>query len=191
MSSTKQERGRALFWRSRIFKRSRPFVRPLDPQKDAWVLWAAYDLNSFPNFPKGMKKDDFFKCVKSFVENKSSVLLVEDNHKYFRDKKGPVAMVSVDNYGWRIEPQIDFFFWASKRNRLRAAASFLHMTRNSRQIGVCVVRASEKDVQFCEHLRGYDLLYPCGKIPNGTPDGDELLFYVRGKRGQDEKRKAA
>lgn len=190
MNSTKAERGRALFWRSRIFRRSRPFVRPLDIEKDAWVLWAAYDLGSFPALPKNMKKDEFFKCVASFASSKGSVLIVDDDHPRFRDRRGPVAIISVDNYGWRIEPQIDFFFWASKRNRLRAAAAFLHMTRHSRDVGVCVVRVTDKDVPLCEHLRGYDLLYPCGKIPNGDPRGDESLFYLKGKRSVEE-RKAA
>ena len=193
--STKQERGRALFWRSRIFRKSKPFIRPLDLEKDAWVLWAAYDLDSFPSLPKGMKKTEFFDCVKAFVSTKlasgASANLIEDDHSRFREKRGPVALVWVDNYGWRVEPQIEFLFWASKRNRLRAAASFLHMTRNSRQVGVCVVRVSEKDVSFCEHLRGYDLLYPCGKIPGGVPDGDESLFYVKGKRSVEVERKAA
>lgn len=154
------------------------------------MLWAAYDLGSFPGLPKEMKKDEFFKCLAAFVSRRDSVLMVEDDHQRFREKRGPVAMISIDNYGWRIEPQIDFFFWASKRNRLRAAAAFLHMTRHSRDVGVCVVRSSERDAIFCEHLRGYDLLYPCGKIPNGTPNGDELLFYLKGKRSAEE-RKAA
>jgi hypothetical protein len=179
-----------LSWRSRIFRKSRPFIRPLDIEKDAWVLWAAYDLGSFPSLPKEMKKDEFFSCLASFAGKRDSILMVEDDHRRFRDKRGPVAMISVDNYGWRIEPQIDFFFWASKRNRLRAAASFLQMTRHSREVGVCVVRVNDRDSLFCEHLRGYDLLFPCGKIPYGSPDGDESLFYLKGKKTSEE-RKAA
>jgi len=138
-----------------------------------------------------MKREEFFKCVRAFVNTKSAVNMIEDEHKYFRDKKGPVAMVSVDNYGWKIEPSIDFFFWASKRNRLRACAAYLQMVRYSKDFGVCVVRAGDGDVMLCEHLRGYDLLFPCGKIPCGRPDGDEHLFYVKCKARAEEERKAA
>jgi hypothetical protein len=102
----------------------------------------------------------------------------------FKDKVGPVALVSIDNYGWRIEPQFDFFFWATKRMRLRAAVSFFQMVRHAKEVGVCVFKAAEKDVVFCDHLRRYELLLPCGKVPFGRPDGDEHLFYVKGRKGE-------
>src|SRR3977135_657450 len=129
--------------------------------KDAWVLWAAYDLKSFPALKEGMKPDEFFAVLRAFVAGKSSTLLIEDDHKYFREKRGPVAMVSIDNYGWRVEPQFDFFFWATKRCRLRGAVAFFHMTKHAKEVGVCLQRVADKDVAFAEHLRKYDLLFPC------------------------------
>lgn len=176
--------------RERLFRRSRPHVRPFDVEKDAWVLWAAYDLGSFPNLPQGMKRDDFMAYVLAFASAKASVLMIEDdtsvapNKAAFKQKVGPVAMVSIDNYGgWRVEPQFEFFFWATPRMRLAAVVAFLQMVRYAKNIGVCVLRVAEKDVAFCEHVvERYDLLRPAGKIPNAGPHGADHLFYVKGRR---------
>lgn len=167
--------------RERLFKRSNPRVRPIDLAKDAWVLWGAYDLGSFTNLKKGLTQEEFFVFLRAFLSAKSSVLLIEEDHKYFREKRGPVALVSIDNYGWRIEPQFDFFFWATPRHRLAAVVSFLNMVRYSKDVGVCVVRAHEKDRDFCEHLYKYDLLRPVGKIPNAGPHGAEYLYCLAGR----------
>ncbi len=167
--------------RERVLKRDEPRVRPLE-QGDAWVLWAAYDLGSFPALPKGLKPGELFERLQAWVQRHSSVVVIEANHKYFKAKRGPVAMVTIDNFGWQIEPQIDFFFWATKRQRLAAVVAFLHMVRWSKDVGCCVVRVADKDVGFCEHLYKYDLLRPLGKLPNARDDGSEHVFYLKGRR---------
>jgi len=175
--------------RERLYRYTHPFIRPFDLAKDAWVMWAAYDLNSFPSIPKNehLSKEDrrseFFRILQAFAAHKSSALIVEQDHKYFRDRRGPVAVIWLDNYGWRIEPQVDFFFWASKRNRLAAVVSFLQMVRYSRDVGVCVVRTERKGVNFCDHvMEDYDLLRPYGQIPNAGPHGKDYLYGVIGRR---------
>lgn len=173
--------------RERLLKREAPRVRPIE-KKDAWVLYAAYDLGSFPALPKGLKPRDLFACVAEWAKRHSSLLIIEANHKYFREKRGPVALVTIDNFGWQIEPQIDYFFWTTKRQRLAAAVSFLHMVRYSRDVGVCVVRVADKDVAFCEHLYEYDLLRLCGKLPNASPDGTQNIFYLKGRRQRDQEK---
>jgi hypothetical protein len=179
--------------RERLFKRSNPRIRQLDMARDAWVLWAAYDLASFPTLKAEPTKEGVFKNQEQFFEyfrafslTKSSLLVVDQDHKFFRDKRGPVALISLDNYGgWRIEPQFEFFHWATKRQRLACVVSFLQMVRYSRDVGVCVVRVNDADVPLCEHIiERYDLLRPCGKIPNASADGTQHLFYVKGRRQQ-------
>ncbi len=159
-----------------------PRVRPFEWGRDANWLWGAYDLESFEKMPKGLKPEQFALLLRRHIAAKSSCLMVDEDHKYFRDKRGPVAMISVENYGWKIEPQIDFFHWATKRQRLAAVVSFLQMVRYSKDVGVCVVRVGDKDVHFCEHLYKYDLLKLSGKLPNARPDGTETVFYIRGRR---------
>jgi hypothetical protein len=180
--------------RERLFKRTNPRVRPLDLEKDAWVLWAAYDLGSFsvlkpdPHKPGVFKEPaEFMDYFVRFASDKASVLMVEEDHKFFREKRGPVALVSIDNYGegWRVEPQFDFFHWATPRQRLASVISFLQMVRYSKQVGVCVVRVWQKDALFCDHVvKAYDLLRPVGRIPNAGPSGAEYLYCAKGRREQ-------
>lgn len=169
--------------RERLYRYTHPYIRPLDLAKDAWILWAAYDLGSFPVLKKGMKPEEFFTLLRTFLSAKSSALIVDEDHKYFRDKRGPVAIVWIDNYGWRIEPQVDFFLWAKARNRIAAIVSFLQMARYAKEVGVCVVRVAQKDVALCDHvMENYDLLRPYGQIPNAGPYGKDYLYGTVGRR---------
>lgn len=168
--------------RERLLRYTNPFVRPFEWERDSWTLWGAYDMGSFPSMPKDLPKEVFAQLLRRHIAGKSQCLLVEEDHKYFRDKRGPVALISIDNYGWKVEPQFDFFMWASKRQRLAAVVSFLQMVRYSKEVGVCVVRVGDADTRFCEHLYKYDLLRMSGKLPNARPDGTENVYYVRGRR---------
>ena len=198
MSKVWVERNKAArIRRERLFSKSRPFVRPLDMTKDSWVLWAAYDLGSFPYWkPDPLKEGkfkepaEFFEHFKQAITGKSSVLMIDDDTSIsptkaaFKDKTGPVCMVTIINFGWRIEPYFDFFYWATPRMRLRAVVAFLQMVRHAKEVGVCLVRVIEKGLVLAEHCRPYEVLQPCGKIPFGVPEGDEYLYYVKGRKGE-------
>ena len=172
--------------RERLLKRDEPRVRPLE-QVDAWVLYGAYDLGSFPALPKGLKPAELVAHIGAWATRHSSVLMIEENHRYFKAKRGPVAMVTIDNFGWQVEPQFDFFFWATKRQRLAAIIGFLQMIRYSKQVGVCVVKVGQKDVAICEHIvERYDLLRPCGRLPNAREDGTEFIYFLKGRREREE-----
>src|SRR5438270_2113879 len=87
--------------RERLLKRDEPFVRPLDLAKDGWVLWAAYDLKSFPALPAGLKPPQLFELIAAWAQRHSQVLMIDAKHKFFREKRGPVAMVTIDNFDWQ------------------------------------------------------------------------------------------
>lgn len=181
MSSTKVKR-------DRLFKGGRPLVRQFDPAKDFWVLWAAYDLGSFPGITKGLSMDQFKAVLTNSLSRHSAALVVEDQCKWFRDKRGPIALVTVDNFGWRVEPFADFFIWTTPRMKARAVVSFLQMVRYDSDVGVCVGRVPERFFEFYNRLREYGVMFPCGKIPYGAEHGNEYLFYIHGKRKRLENR---
>lgn len=167
--------------RERLLGDSRPFIRPFT-KDDLWVMWAAYDTGCFPNLGK-MDKEAFVKMLLTFVAGKSSCLIVEDDCKWFKSGRGPVAFVAIDNYGWRIEPHVDFFTkWATPRCILRCCVSFFQMVRYSSQVGVCLIRCLDESVNLFDHLRDYGLVFPCGKIPNGDHRGDEYIYYAKGRK---------
>jgi hypothetical protein len=172
--------------RERLFARTNPRVRLFDFKRDAWVLWAAYDLASFPKLKADPQKEGIFKTPEDFFSHfsaharqKSSVLLVEEDHKFFRERRGPVAMVSVEHNGWKVSLQFDFFQWATRRHRLAAAVSMLNMMRYDKEFGACVLEVGESDEAFCQHVRDrYGLLRFVGKVDNARADGDELIWAV-------------
>ena len=172
--------------RERLFKKANPRVRAFDYARDAWVLWAAYDLGSFPMLKadphkegRFKKPEDFFAYFSAFANSKSSVLMVDENNRYFRERRGPVAMVSLEQDGWKVMPTFDFFHWATRRHRLAAAVCVLNMVRYHKTFGACTVAVGEKDEAFCQHVRErYGLLRFVGKVDNGRADGDELIYAV-------------
>lgn len=189
--------------RERLFAKAEPRVRPFDYKRDAWVLWAAYDLGSFPvlkppvgpgQHVEGRFKtpEEFFAYFNTFAMSKSAVLMVEENHKFFREKRGPVAMVALEQDGWKVMPQFEFFQWATRRHRLAAAVSVLNLYRYSKTHGACVLSVGEKDEPFCQHVRDqYGLLRFVGKVDNGRADGDELIWSVPMKNARRAEMKEA
>ncbi len=166
--------------RDRLFKSGKPLVRVFSPADDMWILWAAYDLGSFDKMPKGLTKKELTNLVMQFSKSKSSCLVIEDKGRYFKAKRGPVAFVTIDNFGWRVEPQVDFFKWTTPRMILRCAVAFFQMIRYRKDVGVCVVRSCLETANLFERVRKYGLLQEVGKIPNGQPGGDEYIFSVNG-----------
>lgn len=162
--------------RKRLFRGGRPFVRPFNAEQDMWVLWAAYDLKSFPLMKEGMSREEFEAHVAAIMKAHSAVLVIEDECRYFKAGKGPIALVTIDNFGWRIEPFCDFFRWASPRMKLRAVVSFFQMVRSNKEVKFCFWHALSKFEKFYERMRDYGI--PVGKVP--VCEG-ELMFYMRGK----------
>lgn len=175
--------------RDQLFARSRPFVRRLDWANDFWVLWAAYDLDSFPKMPKGLTREQFAQMLQKILSTHSSILLVEDDNKHFRNGRGPCALVAVDNFGWRIEPHVEFFRWASDRIKLRSYVAFFQLAKNSEDFGVCVVRCPKQYSTFIRRLSRYCLLHPCGMVPKGSRYGDEYLYSIESRLARHGARK--
>ena len=167
--------------REKLFRKSRPFIRPFDVEKDMWVLWAAYDLGSFPNIPPKLNPTQFMDMVRKSVKERSGALVIEDDCKYFKQGRGPVCLILLDNYGWQIQPFVDFFFWATPRIKLRSNVAFFQKVRHDSAVGICLVKSPEKYANLFNRLKNYGVLSRCGKIPSGYPDGDEYLYQVRGK----------
>lgn len=144
-------------------------------------LWAAYKAGSF-KIPDGLDQERFaIEILRRMGAHENFV--VEDDSVKFKTKRGPVALVCVAGDGWRYEPVIIFFKWASKRNMLRVSVSFFHKSSLSSKVGVCVVRWGKS--VLLDHLKKYGVLFPRGKIPMGTAMGDEHIYSVLGRKGSE------
>jgi len=172
--------------KKRLFRKSKPFIRPFS-MDDLWVFWAAYKEGSF-DIPADMEKDAFYDRMLNDLSKYSSTLVVEDYNRRFKGKRGVICVISIDSAGTRIEPQVQFFKWATKSNILRANVRFFNWVRYSKQVGVCVVRCLRGTANLFHHVKNYGVIYYVGKIVGGDPQGrgDEFIFSTRGKFGQEK-----
>ena len=81
-----------------------------------------------------------------------------------------------------MEPHAYWFPWATDRNRLACSVAFLQQKRYSTEIGTILIRCGQDHAEWFRKLSGYVPLFKAGRIPGGRPGGDEILYYLRGKR---------
>lgn len=167
--------------RNRLFGDARPSFRPYTPD-DFWVLWAAYDLGSFPGLKAGAPKEEFARYIDLIRAANSACLVADAKSKWFREGHGPVAFITVKNDGWKVQPSIDFFKWTTTRMRLRVMVAAFQKARYSEEIGVLLITALSSSLNVLRRMKRYGLLYPVGRIPDGARAGDEFLFYLRGRK---------
>jgi hypothetical protein len=154
--------------RARLFKKSRPHIRPLESKDMGW-LWAAYKVGSF-KFPEDLSQEEFTTHI-SQAMNGVSQFLIEDENKQFSTGRGPVGLIGVASDGTRIEPGVAVFKWATPKNILRGFVAFFQYVKSS-PVSECVVRAPAKD-KLMKRMVDYGVIYPRSM---------ETVYGVRGKR---------
>ena len=175
--------------RDRLFKKDRPFIRPLNIydgdkyHKDMGILWAAYLRDEYYDFPKDMSQEEFANYVEE-ISKTTELLMIEDFNSGYKNR-GPVAFVMVyyPDY-WRMQPHAVFFSWATPKNILRASVAFLQKVRYSRTVGVCIIHALQKSKNLFDRCIQYGVLSFVGKMRRGDPRGDDFIYSVRGRKNE-------
>ncbi len=173
--------------RKRLFLRSKPTIRKMTAEDIAW-LWAAYKMGSFSqyNLPE-MNESDFKKfVVMKVVPAFHEVDIIEDHNRAFSVKKGPVALVTTGFDGWRLEPHVDWFKWATPKNVLRGTVAYLQKSRWRKDVGVVVVRSLDETKNVFDHASKYGVTHRRGRIPHGDVRGDEYIFSMNGNKGRNK-----
>lgn len=166
--------------RSRLFRKSRPLVRPYE-SRDNGFLWAAYQNGAF-DFQRDLTQEQFLLEIGKQYGAFPLVWIVEDESRHFRAGRGQIALVAIRTDGWTYEPHATFFPWARKRNVLRACVSFFQMVRYQKDIGCCLVRCDKEQSRFVNHMQKFGVLFPRGRIPFGNAKGDVWIFSINGKK---------
>ena len=147
------------------------------------ILWAAYKAGSFPMIAQELEMGDFAKAIIAIAITQHEMAVVEDDSKTYQSGRGPVAIIGIRSDGWRHEPHVDYFKWATKRNILRVTIQFLQMARYSKEVGVVMVHSpKETSNLFMRAAKDYGVLNFVGRVPHGTPRGDEYIFSTIGKK---------
>jgi hypothetical protein len=171
--------------RERLFHRDRPIVRRLEIMdgeaytRDIGYLWAAYEAGSFPDLKADMDQNEFLAAIEQLQKAHDQVWIIDDFNAAYKGGRGPVALVCTKAFQLVVNAEGCVFKWATRRNLLRCAASFLNMIRHSKKTGICMVKGGREVLPLLRRLTAYELLFYIGKsAPN------EYLFSVRG-RGSD------
>lgn len=174
--------------RDRLFAGARPVIRELQifdngkPHKDIGLLWVSYTKGGFELFPKGMTQPEFLEFIVELSKD-VGMFIVDDFHKEYGGKMGPLCFISIKQVGQRIEPHSDVFPWATARNILRGTVAFFQMIRYQK-IGCSVTFALARSKPLFDKVQEYGVLNYVGMIPNGDPwgRGDEYVYTIRGRK---------
>jgi hypothetical protein len=146
-----------------------------------WILWAAYKEGSFPELSSNMDKDALYAHMKASLGMYSSLMLVEDYNRRFKDHRGAVCLIKGMSDGWKFEPEAIWFSWATKLNILRGNVRFLKWMMHNKEIGVCTFQTSSDTKNLYDHVKKYGVLNYVGRIPGGQRIGDAYVWSLRGK----------
>jgi hypothetical protein len=95
---------------------------------------------------------------------------------------GIVGLIRTRFDGWKLEPELYKFPWATKFNVVRGMVAFLAEMKRAKTIGLCMIICGNPSIKFVERLMELKLLFRCGYIPNGYPDSPMWLFNISGKK---------
>ena len=170
-----------------LFKKSRPFLRPLEIlngegySQDLKTLYVAHKHKPFLGLPEGIEPTDFMAALEQW-SSQVPFLVSEDMSPAF-EQGGIVAIGTMAFDGWKLEPHVEFMPWASARNKLTTAVAFFQKLRYDSDVGICIIHA--RGQTLFDHAARYfppGFIRKVGKIPHGFPDEDDYLYSVRGKK---------
>jgi len=148
--------------------------------KDVKLLWVAHQKDPIYRIPPDCTQEEFATVIED-AATKGFLFVIEDENDQYQTT-GPVGMGYMIDDGWKFEPHINFFKWATKRNILRGVVSGLQMMRYKRTVGCVEIHSLEESKNLFDHVCQYGVLHYVGKIKNGDPRGDQYIYSVRGKK---------
>ncbi len=168
--------------RQRLFRTGKPMVRDVIYQDLAW-LWTAARKNGSDLTP-----EEFSDAYEPWLASFEKMSMLEDFNTEFEDRTGPVGLVVAHFDGWVLEPHVNWFPWVTKRNILRCSVAYLAVVAYSRKIGVIRIHSDTDTSAYFERLSEYLPIARCGHIPHGRPNGEDIIFAMKGKKvGKDGK----
>lgn len=138
---------------------------------DINILWEAYKAKSF-DLPEMSKLQFVSWAIKTKSRYQEFLLVEKDN--------SAIAFVAAYFDGWKYEPHVEFFSWASKKDILRSSVEFFTELGKLDTIGVIVVKSLSKTSNLFSHVVKFGCLEFIGKMPNGDYRGDEYIYSKSG-----------
>lgn len=143
--------------------------RHITPE-DTDIIWSAYLSGSFP-LPE-MKKLQFIGWWMETKKQYQEILIVEADNR-------PIAFVAAYFDGWKYEPHVEFFSWATKRSILESSVDFF-TEMGKQNVGVVIVKSLKPSTNLFNHCCRRGCLEFIGMIPNGDYRGNEYIYTRAG-----------
>jgi len=124
--------------------------------------------------------EDFDKKIEELFSPYGEVLILEDENQKFGQRFGPIGVVGALTNGYLYQPHVEWFAWATNRNKLRSSVMFFQKFRY-RDLGIIRVHTIEPYVSFFKKLKKYVPLFYVARIPGGDEmgRGDDFIFYMK------------
>ena len=165
--------------RDKLFRYSKPTFRPAVYDDIRW-FWASARRQGYEGTP-----EEFSRQAEESLAGADRIVVAEDTNGNYEKGAGPVG-VFLSNYdGWTLAPHVEWFPWATPRNKLRCTVGFLQSMRYARDIGSIKIFAEARYAGWFKRLKKYVPVSLVGKITGGRETGDEYIFHLRG-RGRNE-----
>lgn len=147
--------------------------RPIEIEDMKW-LWAAYKTGSFDAvaFPEDLAKEELTDMMLAHFASMHEVFVLETETKRGKIPVGVVGSLITE----RTEPHVNWFSWATSRNKLECATYFFSKMRNR----PLLVWSKEEHVKFYTHVSRYGVLRRIGKVYKFIDNEDYMLFQTRG-----------
>lgn len=148
-------------------------------------MWAAYNMGGLRTwFPDGLEESqsEFTGSVLTLLDSYYKVGGISYIAEGFNEGKKaavPIAFVAVDFFQSAAWPHVEWFSWATPRNKIEATVTFLQELKRDTPI---MIISKPETVPFFSHMGRYGLLQRKATLKGFMPDGDGILYYGRMKR---------
>lgn len=169
------------------------------PRPDMAVLWAAYLRGGF-DLGDGLTQEEFEREVELLLNTAYNFVVVEDFNSIANGDMAPICVIQEKFDGWMVEPHIEWFPWATKRNKLRTVVNYLRSLRSHEVYATVLIKSMKEHVDFFNGIIEYGVLHKLsqfndgklieqvGRIVGGDPRGDIYLYSMLCNRAMRNKK---
>lgn len=151
-------------------------------ERDFAYLWAAYRKGKFRDMiGDNLGRAEFAESIVTILELFNHEWILEaPNLNVPSDGMVPVGIVVANGDRRFIEPHVDWFPWATDRNKVEAALAFLSRVSTQYKV-LAFVRPEDKEfyIQMCRYGQ---LTMGCKILDYYASGEDAYFFYTRGPR---------
>lgn len=156
-------------------KRNAWFI-PLTDDDMGW-LWAAYIEGSFDFMAEGANQEEFTKGMTWVIEDKikspDDLFYLAEAYNVDKKRTVPVGLIVINFMQGAAWPLINWFSWATPRNKIEASVVFLEELQRESPI---MIMGDDKTTKFLSHLGRYGLLSR-SKVLKDFHDGERRYLH--------------